>query len=105
VAAPAAQLLLAASVLASWRLEECRWLLASAFVCLIVANVITLKFHYPRNRLLFESPATTDAEVLAVAAREWGAGNLVRVVLVAGGWAATLLALVRIALVVNARGA
>ena len=40
--------------------------------------------------MLFGSPLTAEPELLAQTAREWAWGNLVRVALVAGAFAASL---------------
>jgi hypothetical protein len=92
VLSPATQLLLLAALIAAWRLQQCRWLLLGALIAILLADVITFTFHYPRNRLLFGSPLTTDPALLAAAAREWAWGNLVRIALVIAAWLSTLLA-------------
>jgi hypothetical protein len=92
VLSPATQLLLLAALIAAWRLQQCRWLLLGALVAILLADVITFTFHYPRNHLLLGSPLTTDPAVLATAAREWARGNLVRIALVIAAWLSTLLA-------------
>jgi hypothetical protein len=93
VVAPLAQVLLLTSLVLSWRRPSGRrrWLL-SAFLCIVVADVITFTFHYPRNDLLFGNPITTSAEELEAAARQWAYGNYARVLLIgiamaSGVWA------------------
>lgn len=101
VASPATQLLLVASLVATWRIERCRWLIAGALLSLVVADVITFTFHYPRNHLMFDSPTTADPDALATAAKQWAIGNLVRVALVLCSWLCMLLAFGSIALLAN----
>ena len=91
VLSPATQLLLLAALIAAWRLQQCRWLLLGALIAILLADVITFTFHYPRNHMLLGSPLTTDPALLATAAREWAWGNLVRIALVIAAWLSTLL--------------
>jgi hypothetical protein len=95
VLGPAAQVLLLAAIVADWRNPPVRWPLAGALLALVLADVITFTYHYPRNRLMFDAPLTVEPGRLDTAAREWAAANLVRVVLVLGCWLSTLVALVR----------
>lgn len=97
VASPLAQVLLLAATLVNWSNPACRWPLAAAFVALLVNDVITFKYHYPRNQLFFTAPLTVDAARLDTAARQWAAMNLVRVALVFGAWLGSLAALVALA--------
>ncbi len=92
VLSPITQLLLLAALIAAWRLPQCRWPLLGALIAILLADVITFTFHYPRNHLLFGSPLTTDPAVLSTAARQWVWGNLVRVALVTLAWIGTLVA-------------
>jgi hypothetical protein len=97
VAAPATQVLTLLAVLANWSSPPCRWPLAAAFIALVVNDVITFKYHYPRNRLFFTAPLTVEPERLDKAARQWAAMNLVRVALVLGAWLGVWIAVVRLA--------
>lgn len=97
VAAPATQVLTLLSVGLHWSSPDCRWPLVGAFVALVVNDVITFRYHYPRNRLFFTAPLTIERERLDSAAREWAAMNLVRVVLVFGAWTGVWFAVVRLA--------
>jgi uncharacterized membrane protein YsdA (DUF1294 family) len=97
VAAPATQLLTLLSVVANWSSPRCRWPLVGALVALVVNDVITFGYHYPRNRLFFIAPLTVDRERLDRAAREWASMNLVRVALVLGAWIGVWIAAVRLA--------
>lgn len=95
VLSPAAQLLTLLAVVSNWASPICRWPLVIALLTLVATDIITFKFHYPRNRLMFTAPLTVSPEVLGVAARQWAAGNLVRVSLVLVAWLTTLTALLR----------
>ena len=97
VASPLAQVLLLAATLANWSSPAYHWPLAAAFVALLVNDVITFKYHYPRNRLFFTAPLTVDAARLDTAARQWAIMNLVRVAFVLGAWLVSLGAVVALA--------
>ncbi len=97
VAAPLAQVLLLAATLVNWSSPTYHWPLAAAFVALLVNDVITFKYHYPRNRLFFTTPLTVDAARLDTAARQWAAMNLLRVALVLGAWLVSLAVVVGLA--------
>lgn len=84
--APATQVLMLLAIAANWSDAQARWTLAVALVLLILTDVITFKFHYPRNRLLFTAPLDEAPETLALAARQWAMANLVRVALVLTAW-------------------
>ena len=95
VLSPAVQLLTLLAVATNWSNPSCRWPLVIALLVLVASDIITFKFHYPRNHLMFTAPLTVPPEELAVAARQWATGNLVRVVLVLVAWLAILTALFR----------
>lgn len=97
VAAPATQLLALLSVVANWSNPDCRWPLLAALVALVVNDVITCRYHYPRNRLFFTAPLSVEPERLDKAAREWASMNLVPVALVFGAWIGVWIAVVRLA--------
>ena len=67
-----------------------------ALTVMVLADVITFTFHYPRNRALFIDPILPAPRLEAVA-REWRRGNAVRVFLVAIAFLALLRALWAIA--------
>jgi hypothetical protein len=81
IVSPAAQLLSLAASLVSWRTPEVRWPALFALGLLLLLDLITFAFHYPRLAILFKEPLTADAEKLRRAAREWAAGNVVRAAL------------------------
>jgi hypothetical protein len=97
VAAPATQLLALLSVVVNWSNPDCRWPLLAALVALVVNDVITFRYHYPRNRLFFTAPLTVEPERLDRSAREWASMNLVRVTLVFGAWIGAWIAVLRLA--------
>jgi len=85
VLAPATQVLLLLSVILNWRTRNARWWLVTAFALMVLTDVITYTFHYPRNDLMFVQPLESSTpEALEAAAREWGTGNYARIALIAG---------------------
>lgn len=80
VVAPSAQLLALLTVIFDWGKAGCKAFLVG-LVALIVADIITYTFHYPRNAIMFTSSEVQDAAALRRAAREWAMGNWVRGVL------------------------
>jgi hypothetical protein len=97
VIAPGAQILVLASLGLSWFNAHARWALVAALVVLIVTDIITFRFHYPRNRLLLTAPLTRSPIELDVAARQWSNANLLRVMLVLVAWFCLLTALMHTA--------
>ena len=95
VLAPASQILVVLAIATNWSNPSCRWPLVGALIALVASDIITFKYHYPRNRLLFTAPLGVAAEQLSLAARQWASANLVRVGLVLGAWLSTLTALLR----------
>jgi hypothetical protein len=75
---PVAQLLVLGGVVAGWGSMNVRWHGLFALGLLVLLDVITFTFHYPRLAVLFKEPLTADADRLRRAAREWAAGNWVR---------------------------
>jgi uncharacterized membrane protein len=95
ILSPATQVLLLVAVVANWTRPQRRWPLVGALLALVLGDVITFTYHYPRNRLMFDAPLTVEPERLSLAARQWAAANLLRVALVLGCWLGTLIALMR----------
>jgi hypothetical protein len=95
ILSPATQVLLLVAVVANWTRPQRRWPLVGALLALVLGDVITFTYHYPRNRLMFDAPLTVEPERLSLAARQWSAANLLRVALVIGYWLGTLIALMR----------
>jgi len=81
VVSPATQLFLLVALVCNWKAPGTRWRLAGALVLAILADMITFKFHYPRNAILFLAPLTEPAADLDRVAAEWAAGNYVRIAL------------------------
>ena len=96
VLSPATQVLLVVAVVASWSDPERRWTLIGALAALVLCDVITFTYHYPRLRLMFDAPLTVAAERVILAAKQWAAANYIRLALLLGGWCATLFALMRL---------
>jgi len=95
VLSPLTQVLVVASLAVNWSDEPSRWSLMAAFVALLACDVITFRYHYPRNALMFTAPLTVAPARLARAAKQWAGANRVRVVLVFVGWCGALVGLVR----------
>ena len=64
------------SLIASWPIPAARWRLLVALGVLVLIDVITLTFHYPRLAIMFQGPMPEDAARLRRAAREWAMGIL-----------------------------
>jgi uncharacterized membrane protein len=98
--APLTEVSLLVSLILGWRSPAGRrWWLLAALVLILIGDVITFTYHYPRNALLFHDPLHTPVESLRRAAVEWVHGNYVRVVLVLVAMVCAIQALR-----VNARG-
>jgi len=95
VLSPGTQLLTLIAVVFNWSTPQQRWPLVGALLALVLCDVITFTYHYPRNHLMFDAPLSVDPARLSTAAREWATANVVRVALVLGSWFAILVALVR----------
>lgn len=96
VLSPLTQALMLAAVVVNWKSPQRRWLLVCGLLALVLTDVITLTYHYPRNHIMFDAPLSVDAERLSAAAREWTTANYLRVALVLGCWTVTLIALMRL---------
>jgi uncharacterized membrane protein len=97
VVSPATQLFLLVALVCNWKARGTRWSLASALVLAILADVITFKFHYPRNAILFLAPLTGPAADLDRVATEWAAGNYVRIALILTAFILVMASVIRIA--------
>lgn len=80
VIAPSAQLLALLTVIFDWGKPGCVAFLVG-FAALVLADIITYTFHYPRLAIMFKSTELLDAAALRRVAREWAVGNWVRGVL------------------------
>ena len=94
VLAPATQLLLLASVVASWSLPAVRWPALMGLAALVLTDAITYTIHFPRLAIMFREPIDQDPDRLNRATREWGRWNWVRLVLVLVAFLATVHAVV-----------
>ena len=65
-------------------------------MALVLCDVITFTYHYPRLRIMFEAPLTVAAERVTLAAKQWTAANYIRLALLLGSWCLTLFALMRL---------
>lgn len=81
IISPVTMLSLLITVVVCWGSVSERWWYVTAFATLIVADLITYAFHYPRNKVLFIDPLSSDTELLRRLAREWQTGNKVRIIL------------------------
>jgi hypothetical protein len=98
VLAPATQILLLVALLCNWMpVPLTRWRLAGALVLAILGDVITFKFHYPRNAILFSDPLTRSAAELDRIGREWAAGNYVRIAVILTAVVLVIASMIRIA--------
>jgi len=81
ILSPATMISLFLTVFICWNLISVRWFLVAAFVLLLVADSVTYGFHYPRNKILFINPLSSDIDLSNRIAREWQIGNYVRIIL------------------------
>jgi hypothetical protein len=80
---PATQLFLLLALVVNWKFAPgMRWTLGGALVFLVLTDIITFRFHYPRNDILFVAPLTQSAGYYDGIVREWVIGNYARVALI-----------------------
>jgi uncharacterized membrane protein len=95
---PTTQFFLLLAIVLNWRLAPgMRWNLVAALFCLILTDVITFRFHYPRNDILFVAPLTQPAAYYDRIVTEWAIGNYVRVALILTAVVLVMVSMVRIA--------
>jgi hypothetical protein len=98
VLSPGTQILLLLALVCNWApIPLTRWRLAGALALAISGDVITFKFHYPRNAILFGGPLTWPAAVLDRVAREWAVGNYVRIAVILTAVVLLTVSMIRIA--------
>src|SRR5580704_17712170 len=98
VISPGTQLFLLLALACNWSpIPVTRWRLAGALALAILGDVITFKFHYPRNTILFSDPLTRSAADLDRVATEWAAGNYVRVAVILIAVVLVMVSMIRIA--------
>jgi Anthrone oxygenase len=96
VLSPAVQLSLLLALVCNWKRPGTRWRLAGALALAILSDVITFKFHYPRNSILFDAPLTNQADLNRVGA-EWAMGNYVRIAVVLTMVVLVMVSMIRVA--------
>jgi hypothetical protein len=95
---PATQLFLLLALVVNWKpAPDTRWKLGGALVFLVLTDVVTFRFHYPRNDILFVAPLTKSPEYYDQVVREWAIGNYVRVALILTAVAFVMVSMIRIA--------
>ena len=95
---PATQLFLLLALVVNWKpAPDTRWKLGGALVFLVLTDMITFRFHYPRNDILFVAPLTQPAAYYDGIVREWAIGNYARVALILVSVALVMVSLIRIA--------
>jgi hypothetical protein len=95
---PATQLFLLLALVVNWKLAPgMRWTLGGALVFLVLTDIITFRFHYPRNDILFVAPLTQSAAYYDGIVREWAIGNYARVALILVSVVLLTVSLIRIA--------
>jgi hypothetical protein len=95
---PATQLFLLLALVVNWKpAPGTRWKLGGALVCLVLTDVITFRFHYPRNDILFVAPLTESAAYYDGIVREWAIGNYARVALILVSVVSVMVSLIHIA--------
>jgi Domain of unknown function (DUF1772) len=95
---PTTQLFFLLALVLNWKpAPGTRWKLGGALVFLVLTDVITFRFHYPRNDILFVAPLTQSAAYYDGIVREWAIGNYARVALILVSVALVMISLIRIA--------
>jgi Domain of unknown function (DUF1772) len=95
---PATQLFLLLAIVFNWKSDPgTRWKLIGAVVCLILTDMVTFRFHYPRNDILFIAPLTQPPAYYDRVVREWAMGNYVRVALILTAVVLVMVSIIRIA--------
>ena len=96
--APASQLLLLIAIVCNWKPTPItRWRLVGGLALLILADVVTFRFHYPRNSILFVDPLTNTSAFYDRVATEWATGNCIRDALVLITVVLLIVSMIRIA--------
>ena len=98
VLAPSTQIFLLLALVCNWGpVPVTRWRLAGAMALAILGDVVTFKFHYPRNTILFSDPLTRSAADLDQVATEWAAGNYGRIAVILIAVVLVMVSMIRIA--------
>ena len=94
---PTTQLFLLLAIIFNWKATPTRWTLVGALAVLILTDMVTFRFHYPRNDILFIAPLTKSSEYYDGVVTEWAIGNYVRVALILTAVVLVIVSLIRIA--------
>lgn len=95
---PATQLFLVLALVFNWKPDPgTRWMVAGALGFVILTDMVTFRFHYPRNDILFVAPLTQPPAYYDRVVTEWAIGNYVRVALILIAVVLALLSMIRIA--------
>ena len=95
---PITQLFLLLSLVCNWKpAPGTRWKLAGALAFLVLTDMITFRFHYPRNDILFVAPLTNSPAYYDQVVREWAIGNYARVALILAAVVLVIVSTIRIA--------
>ncbi len=98
VLSPGTQIFLLLALVCNWvPVPLTRWRLAAALALAILGDVVTFKFHYPRNAILFIGPLTWPAADLDRVAREWALGNYLRIAVILTAMVLVMVSVIRIA--------
>lgn len=98
IVAPASQLLLLFAIVCNWKPTPItRWRLVGGLASLILADVVTFRFHYPRNSILFVAPLTNTSAFYDRVATEWATGNYVRSALILITIVLLIVSMIRVA--------
>ena len=95
---PLTELFLVLALVFNWKPDPgTRWMVAGALGSVILTDMVTFRFHYPRNDILFVAPLTQPPAYYDRVVTEWAIGNYVRVVLILSAVVLLLLSMIRIA--------
>jgi hypothetical protein len=98
VLVPATQLFLVVALLLNWKtVPFTRATLGGALALLILTDMITFRFHYPRNAILFIAPLTNPPAYYDRVVTEWAMGNYARVALIFTAVVLVMVSAIRIA--------
>src|SRR4029077_6210540 len=95
---PTTQLFLLLAIVFNWKRDPgIRWRLAGTLGCLVLTDMITFRFHYPRNDILFIAPLTQPPAYYDRVVTEWAIGNYFRVAFILIAVVLAVLSIIRVA--------
>jgi len=98
VLSPGTQIFLLLALVCNWApVPLTRWRLAAALALAFLGDLVTFKFHYPRNTILFSDPLSRSAADLDRVGTEWAAGNYVRIAVILTAVVLVMVSMIRIA--------